>query len=147
MANIDKEIILVRLRLINKYLNTLEDIRPVNFDEYSNDFRLQLMIERLLQLMTEASSDINIYLLAQLHQINTQTNFDSFIEAGKCGIITGELAAKLAPSTGLRNILVHQYKDIDHRIVFFAISLALEQYNLYLEQVTNYVDSLVVEDD
>ena len=81
-----------------------------------------------------------------MHQINPQNNYDSFIEAARFGIITRELAVKIAPSTGLRNILVHQYKDIDNKIVFSAIPLALEQYKLYLEQVTNYFDSLEIQD-
>lgn len=145
MTNIDSEIILVRLRLIAKYRDSLlEEFTPITFDEYLNDFRQQLVVERLLQLMVEAATDTNKYLLAQLHQISTTTYFDSFIEAGRQGIISPELAAELAKSAGMRNILVHQYKDIDSQIVFAAIPKALEQYSLYIKQITAYIDSLEV---
>jgi uncharacterized protein YutE (UPF0331/DUF86 family) len=42
----------------------------------------------------------------------------------------------------MRNILVHQYKDIDSRIVFTGIAKALWQYPLYIQQVTAYLDSI-----
>jgi Protein of unknown function DUF86 len=89
----DLEVALVRLRLISKYVNTLEEFRSISLDEYLDDFRQQLIVERLLQLMTEAATDINKYILVQLHQISPETSGDSFIEAGQQGIITPELAA------------------------------------------------------
>lgn len=145
MTNIDSEIVLVRLSLIAKYRDTLlEEFNPITLDEYLNDFRQQLVVERLLQLMAEAATDINKHFLVQLYQISSATYFDSFIEAGRRGIISPELAAELAKSAGMRNILVHQYKDIDSRIVFDAIPKALEQYPLYIKQITAYIDSLEV---
>jgi len=143
--NLDLEVVLVRLRLIVKYRNTLDEYRSISLDDYLSDFREQLVAERLLQLMAEAATDINKYLLLQLHQINPATNFDSFTESGNQGIIAQDLAAKIAQSVGMRNILVHQYKDIDSRIVFSAIPKALQQYSLYVQQVTAYLDSLEVE--
>lgn len=144
MSSIDSEVVLVRLRLIAKYCNTLEEFTSVSFNQYLNDFRQQLIVERLLQLMVEAATDINTYFLVQLHQISPSTYFDSFLEAGRQGIITPEFAAELAQSVGMRNILVHQYKDIDNQIVFGAIPKALEQYPLYMQQITAYLDSLEV---
>lgn len=144
MTDIDSEVVLVRLRLIAKYRNALEEFNSVSLDDYLNDFRQQLIVERLLQLMVEATTDTNRYLLSRLHQIRPATYFDSFIEAGRQGIVSLKLAAKLAQSAGMRNILVHQYKDIDSRIVFAAISKALEQYPLYIQQITAYIDSLEV---
>jgi len=44
----------------------------------------------------------------------------------------------------MRNILVHQYKDIDNWLVFAAIPKALDQYPLYVQQITAYIDSLEV---
>ncbi len=86
MAEIDPEVVLVKLRLIAKYRNNLEECRSVPLDEYLADFRQQLIVEKYA---------------------------DAFVEAGRQGIITSELAAELVPSAGMRNILVNQYKDID----------------------------------
>jgi uncharacterized protein YutE (UPF0331/DUF86 family) len=63
----------------------------------------------------------------------------TFPLAAKAGLISRELAEKLAPSAGTRNILVHQYLDVDpHRIVL-AATLAVEQYGEYVQQVVAFV--------
>lgn len=146
MTDIDSEVVLVRLRLIAKYRNTLEEFRSISFAEYLSDFKQQLVVERLLQLMAEAATDINKYLLVQLHNISPATSTDSFREMEKYGIITSELAAELVKAVGMRNILVHQYKDIDNRVVFTAIQKALTQYPFYIQQITAYLDSVERED-
>jgi uncharacterized protein YutE (UPF0331/DUF86 family) len=142
----DTEVVLVRLRLITKYLNTLaEDFASLTYEDYAGDFRKQLIVERLIRLLVEAASNINIYLLVQLHEISPENTFDSFIQAGRQGILRADLATQIAQSTKMRNILVHQYKDIDKQIVFNAIPKALQQYRLYVEQIRDYLDALEVD--
>ncbi|MBC6431781.1 DUF86 domain-containing protein [Nostoc sp. HG1] len=147
MSNIDHEIVLVRLRLIAKYYNTLEEYRSTSLDDFLGDFRQQLVVERLLQLMTQAAIDINEHILSKLSPRNSATNFEAFIELSKYEVIAPELATQLAPSSGLRNPLVHEYDDIDPKEVFKAISFALQQYPLYVRQVNNYLISLDVDND
>ncbi|MBD2664056.1 hypothetical protein B6N60_03671 [Richelia sinica FACHB-800] len=142
MSNIDSEIIVARLRLINKYYNTLEEFRSISLDEFLSDFRQQLVVERLLQLMTQAAIDINDHILSKLNPGQAFTNFEAFIELGQYQIITPELAKQIAPSSGLRNRLVHEYDDIDPNQVFKAISFALQQYPLYVRQINSYLISL-----
>ncbi|GAX36491.1 type VII toxin-antitoxin system HepT family RNase toxin [Nodularia sp. NIES-3585] len=147
MSNIEPEIVLVRLRLILKYSNTLEEFRSTILEDFLADFRQQLVVERLLQLMTQAAIDINDHILSKLNPGKSPTNFEAFIELGKYGVISPELAAQLAPSGGLRNRLVHEYDDIDPKEVFKAISFALQQYPLYVRQINTYLISLDVDND
>ncbi|WP_016949548.1 DUF86 domain-containing protein [Anabaena sp. PCC 7108] len=142
MSNIDSEIVLARLRLITKYYNTLEEFSSISLDEFLGDFRQQLIVERLLQLMTQAAIDINDHILSKLKPGKSYTNFEAFIELGKYQIITPELAKQIAPSSGLRNRLVHEYDDIDPNQVFMAISFALQQYPLYVRQINSYLIAL-----
>ena len=145
MTNIEREVIETRLGLIIKYIERLKRFESVSLDDYINDFDKQLIAERLLQLMVEAATDINTYLLVRLYQDPSQTYVDSFIQAGRKGIITSELAEQIAQSGGLRNILVHRYIVIDSTRVFAAIGVAVQQYSLYLQQINLYQDSLEVE--
>ncbi|MEA5569165.1 type VII toxin-antitoxin system HepT family RNase toxin [Anabaena sp. UHCC 0399] len=138
---------MARLRLITKYYNTLEEFRSISIDEFLDNFRQQLIVERLLQLMIQAAIDINDHILSRLKPGNTITNFEAFIELGKYEIITPELAKQLAPSAGLRNRLVHEYDDIDPNQVFMAISFALQQYPLYVRQINSYLISLSEDND
>ncbi|WP_414573192.1 type VII toxin-antitoxin system HepT family RNase toxin [Nostoc sp. CCY 9925] len=146
MSDIEPEIVLVRLRLITKYYNTLKEYRSTSLDEFLADFRQQLVVERLLQLMTQAAIDINEHILSKLSPGNSATNFEAFIELSKYQVITPELAQQIAPSSGLRNRLVHEYDEIDPHQVFNSISFALQQYPLYVRQINSYLISLSQED-
>ncbi len=141
MSNIDSEIVLARLSLIAKYYNTLEQFSNITLDDYLADFNKQLIIERLLQLIIQAAIDINYHILSRLQPGNVVSNFEAFIELAKYGVLTEDLAKQLAPSAGLRNRLVHEYDDIDSNQVYKAISFALQQYPLYVNQINNYLIS------
>ncbi len=142
MTNIEAVIVSTRLELITRYLDNLKKFNEVSLEDYLNNFESQLIVERLLQLMTQAAIDINEHILSKLSPGNTTTNFEAFIELAKYGVISPELGKQLAPSAGLRNRLVHEYDDIDSNQVFKAISFALQQYPLYVKQVNDYLISL-----
>jgi uncharacterized protein YutE (UPF0331/DUF86 family) len=140
----DRKRVESKILLMLKYIHRLQEFESVTEEEYLNDFDLQLISERLIQLLVEAATDISSYLLVELHQVTPSTYVDSFILAGQNGIITQDLAATLSKSGGMRNRLVHNYDEINHKIVFLAISRALEEYSIYIRQVNNYLDSLEV---
>ena len=147
MTNIDRDVIQSRIELMLKYLDRLRQMEGVTLNDYLLDFDKQLIVERLLQLLVEAASDINAYLLVEIHSKTPESYFDSFIEAGKKKIIDFEFAQELAQASGLRNRLVHQYEEIDNSIVFQAIKEALIQFPAYIRQIANYMDSLEQGDD
>lgn len=142
MTNIDTVIVTTRLEFIARYLDNLKRFEAITWDDYLNNIDNQLITERLLQLMAQAAIDINDHILSKLNPGNSNTNFEAFIDLGKYGVISPELAKQLAPSSGLRNRLVHEYDDIDPQQVFRAISFALQQYPLYVRQVNSYLISL-----
>ena len=142
MTNIETVIVSSRLQLITRYLDNLNNFNKISLEDYLSSFNNQLIVERLLQLMTQAAIDINEHILSKLNPGNSTTNFEAFIELGKYGVISPELGRQLAPSAGLRNRLVHEYDDIDSKQVFKAISFASQQYPLYVKQVNEYLVSL-----
>jgi uncharacterized protein YutE (UPF0331/DUF86 family) len=48
---------------------------------------------------------------------------------------------RIAASAGPRNILVHEYNDIDHRILHASISSALSEYTGYVTAVNAFLDA------
>lgn len=47
--------------------------------------------------------------------------FNSFIDVAECGVIDMDFAVGIAPSSGLRNRLVHEYEKINDEIVYSSI--------------------------
>lgn len=67
------------------------------------------------------------------------TYAESFALAAEAGMIDGDLAAALAPSVGMRNVLVHSYLDVDRARVAAAVPMAVEQYGAYVRQVATFL--------
>jgi len=124
-----------KLELIVCYLEKLKEFENISLDDYLNNFKNQLIVERLLEVIIKAAIDVNEYILSSLSKENNFTKSEAFIELSKFNIISPELAENLAASSRLRNKLIYQYYDIDHRQVFNAISFALQQYPIYIKQV------------
>ncbi|CCI14112.1 hypothetical protein MICAE_2370011 [Microcystis aeruginosa PCC 9806] len=61
-----------RIRLIIKYIDRLRDFQSVKLIDYRENFDYQ-MVERFLQLLVKASSDINSDSLLQLHNVTPST--------------------------------------------------------------------------
>ena len=145
MTTFDINVILTRLSKIEDYLKRLEKYQSTTLDEYSENQDIQLITERLIQVMTEAALDIIKHLLSCLgilRQKETWTNKDYFLEAANLNIISSEIANQLVKAAGMRNILVHIYLNIEPEQVFFAIAKSLEIYPIYIHQITAYLDSL-----
>lgn len=65
--------------------------------------------------------------------------FNSFLDLAENQVLEMNFALKIAPSTGLRNILVHEYEKIDDGIVFQSIANVLTYYLQYLNTISEYL--------
>ena len=52
-----------------------------------------------------------------------------------------ELAKELAPSAGLRNVLVHEYDVLNNSMVLKAVKVAGNIYPQYINSVENFISS------
>jgi len=109
MTDIDSEVVIVRLRLIAKYRNTLEEfnlLASMSQVIFASNLLLKDLYSQWLKLQQIL---IHIFWCSYIKLVRQHT-LTLFIEGTQASTITPELAAKLQ-SAGMRNILVHQYKD------------------------------------
>src|SRR4030042_5147342 len=129
MSPIEEEIIRRKLVTIVENLKALEPIANMNKREYIEDFYKRKATERLLQELIEAAIDINVHLIMEAGHTPPDDYYESFVKMGELGIISSDLADKLAPSAGLRNRLVHEYDMLDHAVVLKAVATAEEMFS------------------
>jgi len=135
---VDPLIVKRKLQKLAGYLKELETLQDVTLEEYLNDFRHKRVAERLVQLIVDIAVDINTHVVVDADNPPPDDAYSSFIEAAKIGIISLELAKRLAPSTGERNVIVHEYEEINDIIVYESISESLDLYWEYLAFVFEY---------
>lgn len=137
---IEADLIRRKLSRMNMYLDKLRPISEHTLEEYLSDFYLKASTERLIQLIVECASNINNHVVVEMGQRPPEDYASSFIRASETGLLTGELANRLKGSGGMRNILVHEYMDIDDEKVYRVISIVLSDFKEYMRQVDNFLE-------
>ena len=60
---------------------------------------------------------------------------DSFTRLAETGIVPPDLASRLGLAAGMRNILTHEYGQIDLDLVTSAVPIAREDFGAYVRHV------------
>lgn len=102
-----------RLRAIRERVDELSELEDVTEERPRADWILRAAVERVL----------------------------TFAAAAEAGVISKDLTDKVAPASGLRKILVHQYLDADLGIVADAVGHAVPDFAEYVRQVAGWLAS------
>lgn len=139
---IDLDLVRRKLSRLNMYLDKLKPIAEHTFSEYLSDFYMKTSAERLIQLTVECASDINSHVVIESGRRPPEDYSSSFMKAAEVGLVTHELANKLKGSGGMRNIIVHEYIDIDDRKIYEILPTAISDFKEYIRQVDDFLDRL-----
>lgn len=135
MSPIDDQLITRKGKLIEEDLQKLSVYALLTETEYCNKEETQLAVERLLERIIGRLIDVNYHILKNTYQAMPLDYYDSFLAMAKYGILSEKQAREVAKATGLRNILAHEYDEVDPSKVYQAIHFALEQIPLYLKTI------------
>ena len=139
MTSLEVEVVERKLAIIQRSLIELERVRGLSLADYTADLWRKKAIERFLQEAIEAAVDCASHLLVRAGRPAPPDLYSSFAGLAELGAIEVELARQLAPSTGLRNRLVHEYDSIDDSKVLAAVPLALDQLSRFLAGVNAWL--------
>lgn len=128
-----------KLLKLKEYIEQLERVRPKTYEEYISDITVKYTVERIIQLIVDVALDINNTILAYMKKPPAADYFNSFIDLSECGVLDCTFAASIAPSTGLRNRLVHEYEKINDEIVFNSIEKIIDMYKNYMMLISKFI--------
>jgi uncharacterized protein YutE (UPF0331/DUF86 family) len=137
--SIDPASVQRRLRAIRERLDELSQLGPVTADRLSGDWLVRAATERVLTQLVELAVHINTHLVSASGKVPPVDYRQSFAAAAEIGAIPADLAAKIAPSAGLRNILVHDYLDANLAIVADSVGQAVSDYTTYVQEIARWL--------
>lgn len=122
-----REVIRKRLNKLDDYLGILNGLKRYSFQEFIENPEYYGSTERFLHLAIEAVIDLGNHVIAELElgTVNWYSDIPKILAAK--GYISGELEDRWIRMTGFRNTLVHEYIDIDRRIVFDVLHNNLQE--------------------
>ena len=136
---VDRGRILVKLDELKGYLEELRAVRPVDLVHYRNS-PTKRACERLLQLSIEATIDICKKLVIGNRLGIPVDEPDVFEKLKAAGLLSQEMLDVLKKMRGLRNVLVHEYADLDDESVFRTISGRLDDFERFQGEVLKYLN-------
>ncbi len=130
-----------KLTSLAGYLEELESLLPDEEDAYLSDLRTRRAVERLIQLVVEAATDINSLLLLSIGKPVPESAYQSFLDVARAGALPEDIARRLAPLTGLRNRLTYSYNAVDDRVVYRAVGRAMDDLRAFCAHLRGASDS------
>jgi len=105
---IDKELVKNKMADVQGYFKELQPIlKEDSRDIIENNLKLHT-VERLFQLIVDTAISINTHIIAE-SDFNIPEDYQStFIVLGENKVLPMSFAIKIAPSVGLRNLIVHK---------------------------------------
>jgi uncharacterized protein YutE (UPF0331/DUF86 family) len=124
------EVIRKRLQKLEEYLSILERIRGYSHEVFLADPEHYGSAERFLQLGIEAALNMATHVIAELELGVVNQGRDIPRLFREHGYINEALEARWIQMIGFRNILVHDYLDVDRDIVYQALQHDLDDLRL-----------------
>lgn len=136
---LDPDTVHAKLRRMEQVLADLEGVGPVDADRLAGEPVVRYGVERMLCHLVEIAASINSHVASAVIEETPADYHGSFSAAARAGAIPEELAASLAPSAGLRNVLVHEYEAVDLGKVAAAVPLAVDGFRAFVAQVARFL--------
>ena len=127
-----------RLEKLSVCLKKLEPFKSKKKEEILKDPYLQDIIERNLEVAAQSVIDIANRIISIEELEKPRDYYEAIMRLGKAGILPLEFAEKLAPIAGFRNILVHDYLDINWDEVFNNLH-QLNDISRFMKQIKKWM--------
>lgn len=137
MVNI--EAVQARLEALSQYVGELERFRPLARAEFLGDLRNYRTVERAFQLAAQAATDVASHILAADFP-QRPVGYREVIETlGDVGVLPQEFAREFAGVAGLRNVLIHEYVEVNLDIVYDLLETNLGDFRVFASYVGDYL--------
>ena len=133
---VDIEILRSRLQGLRALLPILKSFQALSCKDFTSDLEKQLATEHALQLAIQHLLDISSHILAA-RGVRELTDYrDILLKMGKEGILPNDFVEKISGMAGFRNLLVHDYVEVDPERVYDFLQNRIEDFEEFMKYIT-----------
>lgn len=136
MVDVDR--VRSNLGTLEEYLRGLADKQNCTKEEYLGDRDLRDIVERRFEKAIRASLDIAAHVVASEGYREPEDYGDLFRILEEESVLSPEVAARMVSMAGFRNVLAHEYSDIDDEIVHDNLQ-DLEHFRSFAEEIDRFL--------
>ena len=115
-----------RLLKMDETLNVLEEYKGVSWNKYKADIKTQWIVERGFIITAEMVFDIGAHILSSLYTEYCDEYEEITRGLANKKVISKKLAKGLEGFGGFRNVLIHEYVNLDSKKVHEALTGKLD---------------------
>jgi len=131
--SLDEPVLQAKLGLIRLLVDDLDAV-AVTPERLKDDRMVRYAVERILTHLVDLAVSVNGHVAALRIGRGPADYRESFAFAARAGAITADLAGHLSPSVGLRNVLMHEYVEVDLAVVAASADQASAGYREYVRR-------------
>ena len=136
---VDEVTIRKRLVELRKNVGVLRRLRSLKFEEFSSSAEKIWSCEHGLQISIQIILDIGNQLLAEREENDISDYADVIAGLGAAGILPKDFSQKIKQMAGFRNILVHEYTEIDLKEVYRVLQENLSDFETFGKCIEAYL--------
>lgn len=127
---VDKTLILRKLADLEIYFDQLSEYANITVKKYGENWKIQRIVERTLQVMIETCLDIAGHIISDSGYRIPKNYADTFRVLHENQILSKKLSATMEKVTKFRNVIVHDYDKVDYAI---AVAILRKDRNDFIE--------------
>ena len=138
---VDETLILRKLAELDEYNSQVKEYEQITVVQYLDDWKIQRIVERTLQMMIETCLDIASHIIADKELRVPMSYSDTFKVLHEEKIVSSELFSALDKMAKFRNIVVHHYDKVDAEIVVGILKKDLKDFMDYKDTIVGFLKS------
>jgi uncharacterized protein YutE (UPF0331/DUF86 family) len=135
---VSHQIIKKKINAIQHNLARIKSFQPFSQEEFLANEDIKDIITHNLFVMLQNVIDIGTHLIsdAGMEEPAYLSDIPDLLLKGK--VIPQELAGPLQAMIGLRNLIAHEYGDLDFKIIYTIVTENLGDINTFLDAIIKY---------
>lgn len=137
---VDSRVVATKLKQIEQYHGELRDKqRSLSRAEFLEETTEQRAVERMFENAIQACSDLAQHVATQAFGYDGDTSKEAVRVLGREDVLDEETVDTLVTAIGFRNVLAHEYGQVDAEQVYETLQAGLGVYESFSRQVARWV--------
>lgn len=128
-----------KISTVFKYLSILERYQDKSKEEIESDIDLRGTVERYLYLTVQATIDLAEAYISTQNFRKPSTMSEAFHILNEQNIIGSKLTNTMVKMTGFRNIIAHDYEDINYDILYSVLTEGKKDIERFTNSIKTHV--------
>ncbi len=133
------EVVVRQLTSLRRYVELVRPLQSESLADLTLDPLRWNGLLHILQLLVEHVTDTGNHLLAGINEQVTDDARETLLTLGRRKILPYELAERIGPMIGFRNVVVHEYLTVDPGIVHWVLRDGLAEFEQFAEYIEDYL--------